>query len=170
VAVTSRISGSDVEDQRFSVSFSDQEDLTRRLGTILHNRLHRVRYLWPYRPDHPTILRDVAFTLPAGSPVLARRIHWLDAQRNYFQQDAEVQARVGSADFFKLELEPNFVAPAQAGFGFDPMSNISYRVILIRPATESMLFRALTVLLVLLFAAAAVAAVLAHRRGAEGAS
>jgi ABC-type phosphate/phosphonate transport system substrate-binding protein len=163
VALTSRIVGSDVEDQRFWISFSDEEDLTRRLGAIIHGRLHRVRYVWPYRPERPTIVRDVAFALPPGSPVRVRRVHWLDAQRNYFQQDAEFEARVASADFFKLELEPNFVAPAQAGFGFDPMSNISYRVVLIRPATESRLFRALTVLLVLLLSSAAVAAALAHR-------
>jgi ABC-type phosphate/phosphonate transport system substrate-binding protein len=167
VALTSRITGSDVDDQRFFISFSAEEDLTRRLGSIIHGRLHRVRYVWPYRPERPTIVRDVAFALPPGSPVRVRRIHWFDAQRNYFQQDAEFEARVRSADFFKLELEPNFVAPAQAGFGFDPMSNISYRVVLIRPATESVVFRALTVVLLLLLAGAALAAVLAHRRHAE---
>jgi hypothetical protein len=123
--------------------------------------------VWPYRPERPTVVRDVAFAMPPGSPVRVRRIHWLDAQRNYFQQDAEFEARVEASDFFKLELGPNFVAPAQAGFGFDPMSNISYRVILIRPATESLLFRGLTVALVLLLAAAAAAAVLAHWRRRE---
>jgi ABC-type phosphate/phosphonate transport system substrate-binding protein len=167
VALTSRIVGSDVEDQRFWISFSDEEDLTRRIGAIIHGRMHRVRYVWPYRPERPTVVRDVAFAMPPGSPVRVRRIHWLDAQRNYFQQDAEFEARVEASDFFKLELGPNFVAPAQAGFGFDPMSNISYRVILIRPATESLLFRGLTVALVLLLAAAAAAAVLAHWRRRE---
>jgi ABC-type phosphate/phosphonate transport system substrate-binding protein len=167
VALTSRVVGSDVDDQRFWISFSDEEDLTRRIGAIIHGRLHRVRYVWPYWPERPTIVRDVAFVLPPGSPVRVRRVLWLDAQRNYFQQDAEFEARVEAADFFKLELGPNFVAPAQAGFGFDPMSNISYRVILIRPATESLLFRALTVVLILLLAAAAAAAVLAHRRRPE---
>jgi ABC-type phosphate/phosphonate transport system substrate-binding protein len=170
IALTSRIIGTDIDDQRFRISYSDTEDLTRRLGSVIHGRLHRVRYVWPYRPERPTIVRDVAFSLPPGSPVRVRRIHWLDAQRNYFQQDAEFEARVESADFFKLELSPNFVAPAQAGFGFDPMSNVSYRVVLLRPATESPLFRALTVVFVLLLAAAAVAAVLAYWRGPEPAS
>jgi ABC-type phosphate/phosphonate transport system substrate-binding protein len=167
LALTSRISGSDIEDQRFRISFSDDEDLTRRIGTLIHSRMHRVRYVWPYRLEQPTVVRDVGFSLPPGSPVRVRRVHWLDAQRNYFQQDAEFIARVDHADFFKLELQPNFIAPADAGFGFDPMSNISYRVILIRPSQEATLFRVLTAAFVLLLVAAAAAAVLAVRRGAS---
>jgi hypothetical protein len=92
-------------------------------------------------------------------------VQWLDTQRNYFQQDAEFVAQVDHADFFKLELAPNFIAPAEAGFGFDPMSNISYRVILVRPAEESTLFRVLTGVFVLLLVAAAAAAIQAVRRG-----
>jgi ABC-type phosphate/phosphonate transport system substrate-binding protein len=169
LALGSRISGSDVEDQRFRISFNDGEDLTRRIGSLIHSRMHRVRYVWPYRLERPTIVRDVGFSLPAGSPVHVRRVQWLDAQRNYFQQDAEFVARIDHADFFKLELEPNFIAPAEAGFGFDPMSNISYRVILIRPSEEATLFRVLTGAFVLLLLAAAVAAILAVRRGATAA-
>jgi ABC-type phosphate/phosphonate transport system substrate-binding protein len=164
IALSSRIIGSDVPDQQFRVSFRDEEDLTRRLSTLIHSRMHRVRYVWPYRPERPTVVRDLGFSLPSGSPVLVRRVQWLDAQRNYFQHDAEFTARVDQADFFKLELAPNFIAPAEAGFGFDPMSNISYRVILIRPAEEALLFRVLTGIFVLLLVAAAVAAVRALRR------
>jgi ABC-type phosphate/phosphonate transport system substrate-binding protein len=164
IALTSRIIGSDIEDQRFRISFRDDEDLTRRIGTLIHSRMHRVRYVWPYRPETPTIVRDLGFSLPNGSPVRVRRVQWLDAQRNYFQQDAEFVAQVGHSDFFKLELAPNFIAPAEAGFGFDPMSNISYRVILVRPAEESILFRVLTALFILLLAAAAAAAVHAARQ------
>lgn len=164
ISLTSRIIGSDVDDQRFHVSFRDEEDLTRRIGTLIHSRLHRVRYVWPYRPEKPTVVRDLSFGLQPGSEVLVRRIQWLDARRNHFQEDAEFVARVESSDFHKLELEPNFIAPAEAGFGFDPMSNISYRVVLIRPASESTLFRLLTAAFVLLFVAAAVATVFAARR------
>jgi ABC-type phosphate/phosphonate transport system substrate-binding protein len=163
IELVSRIVGSDVDDQRFRISFDDEEDLSRRIVNLIHSRIHRVRYIWPYRPERPTIVRDVGFSLPAGSPVSVRRVHWLDAPRNHFQEDAEFAARVAHADFFKLELEPNFVAPDEAGFGFDPMSNIAYRVILIRPATESRFFRALTGALVVLLLAAAVAAALALR-------
>jgi ABC-type phosphate/phosphonate transport system substrate-binding protein len=158
LALASRIIGSDVDDQRFRISYTDDEDLTRRIGALIHARLHRVRYVWPYRPERPTIVRDVGFSLSPGSPVRVRRVHWLDAKRNRFQEDAEFEAYVEQSDFFKLELQPNFVAPAEAGFGFDPMSNISYRVVLIRPAGESLLFRGLTVAFVLLLIAAAAAA------------
>lgn len=164
ISLTSRIVGSDVEDQVFRLSFSDEEDLTHRLNTIIHSRLHRVRYVWPYRPERPTVVRDVGFSLPPGSAVRVRRVHWLHAQRNHFQEDAEFDARVAHADFFKLELEPNFIAPAEAGFGFDPMSNISYRVILIRPTTEPAVFRVLTVAFVLLLVLAAAAAIRAAPR------
>jgi ABC-type phosphate/phosphonate transport system substrate-binding protein len=166
VSLTSRIIGSDTDDQRFWISYRDEEDLARRIANLIHTRMHRIRYVWPYRPERPTVVRDVGFSLPPGSPVRVRRVHWLDAQRNYFQQDAEFDARVSSADFFKLELEPQFVVPAQAGFGFDPMSNISYRVILLRPASESLLFRVLTGLLVLLLVGAAASAVRSVRRTA----
>jgi hypothetical protein len=164
IALNSRIVGSNVDDQRFRISYRDEEDLSRRINALIHDRLHRVRYVWPYRPERPTIVRDMGFSLPEGSPVSVRRIQWLDAQRNHFQQDAEFEARVSHADFFKLELEPNFVGESESGFGFDPMSNTSYRVILIRPAEESGLFRVLTIALVVLLLAAAAAAVPALRR------
>lgn len=167
LSLTSRIVGSDVEDQAFRISYRDAEDLTHRLNTIIHSRLHRVRYVWPYRPERPTVVRDVGFSLQPGSEVRVRRVHWLHAQRNHFQEEAEFAARVAHADFFKLELEPNFIAPAEAGFGFDPMSNISYRVILIRPAAEPAVFRVLTVAFVLLLLLAAAAAARARRRRTE---
>jgi ABC-type phosphate/phosphonate transport system substrate-binding protein len=163
ISLTSRIIGSDVDDQRFQISFHDDEDLTRRIGSLIQTRVHRVRYVWPYRPEKPTIVRDLAFSLPAGSEVRVRRVHWLDANRNHFQEDAEFVAHVEQSDFHKLELQPNFIAPAEAGFGFDPMSNISYRVVLIRPAAESPLFRVLTAVFVLLLVAAAIAALFSMR-------
>jgi ABC-type phosphate/phosphonate transport system substrate-binding protein len=164
ISLNSRVIGSNVDDQRFRISFRDDEDLTRRIGSFIHARIHRVRYVWPYRPERPTVVRDLAFSLPVGSPVLVRRVHWLDATRNHFQEDAEFVAHVDQSDFHKLELQPNFIAPAEAGFGFDPMSNMSYRVVLVRPETEPLLFRLLTAALVLLFVGAAIAAVLAARR------
>ena len=165
IALSSRIVGSDVDDQQFRLSFGDEEDLSRRLAALIHSRLHRVRYIWPYRPERPTIIRDVGFSMPVGNPVSVRRIHWLDAPRNHFQEDAEFNAHIAQSDFFKLELEPNFLAPAEAGFGFDPMSNVAYRVILIRNAGQSLLFRVLTGGLVVALLGAAAFAVPAWRRG-----
>lgn len=49
VKLTSRIIGSDVDDQTFQISFKDTGDLTRRLGALIHSRMHGIRYVWPYR-------------------------------------------------------------------------------------------------------------------------
>jgi DNA-binding SARP family transcriptional activator/ABC-type phosphate/phosphonate transport system substrate-binding protein/membrane-associated phospholipid phosphatase len=171
IALTSRIAGSDVDDQRFQLSYRDEEELTRRIGDLVHSRLHRIRYIWAYRPERPTIIRDIDFELPAGTEVRVRRIHWLDAQRNHFQEDAEFVAHVEHSDFFKFELQqsPGFNADSDDAFGFDPMSNISYRVVLVRNTAEPGFFRVLTVILVLLLAGAAVSAMVAWRRTAAGA-
>ena len=170
IALTSRIVGSDLDDQRFQLSYRDEEELTRRIGDLVHSRLHRIRYIWAYRPERATIIRDIDFELPAGTEVRVRRIHWLDAQRNHFQEDAEFVAHVEHSDFFKFELQqtPAFDADSDDEFGFDPMSNISYRVVLVRNPTEPGFFRILTVILVLLLVGAAVTALVAWRRTAAG--
>jgi hypothetical protein len=164
ITLTSRITGSEIEDQEFQISFRDAEDLTRRVGTIIQSRLHRIRYVWPYRTEHPTVIRDVSFSLPPGADVKVRRINWLDVRRNLFLEDAEFDARVAQADFFKFELEPAFIADAGDAFGFDPMSNVSYRVILVRKAEERAVFRVLTVVLLALLVAAGGAAIIDLRR------
>jgi DNA-binding SARP family transcriptional activator/ABC-type phosphate/phosphonate transport system substrate-binding protein/membrane-associated phospholipid phosphatase len=164
IALTSRIVGSDLDDQRFQLSYRDEEELTRRIGDLVHSRLHRIRYIWAYRPERPTIIRDIDFELPPGTEVRVRRIHWLDAQRNHFQEDAEFVAHVEHSDFFKFELQPAFIADADDGFGFDPMSNISYRVVLVRDSSEPAFFRILTGLLLLLLVGAGITAGVALRR------
>ncbi len=164
ILLTSRIIGSDIDDQGFQISFKDTEDLTRRIGTLIHSRMHRIRYVWPYRTEHPTVIRDVGFSIPLDAAVKVRRISWLDAQRNYFLEDAEFDAQVGHSDFFKFELYPNFIPTDDGTFGFDPMSNISYRVILVRPAMERPIFRVLTVVFVALLIIAAVAALAGLRK------
>jgi ABC-type phosphate/phosphonate transport system substrate-binding protein len=158
IELTSRIVGSEIDDQKFQISFKDTEDLTRRISGLLHSRMHRIRYVWPYRTEQPTIIRDVGFSIPVDAPVKVRRIHWQDAQRNLFLQDAEFEAQVGLSDFFKFELYPNFIPADEGGFGFNPMSNVSYRVILVRPERERPVFRVLTVVFVALLVLSAVAA------------
>ncbi|UCC71450.1 MAG: PhnD/SsuA/transferrin family substrate-binding protein [Gemmatimonadota bacterium] len=158
IELTSRIIGSEIDDQRLQISFKDTEDLTRRIGTLLHSRMHRIRYVWPYRAEHPTVIRDVGFSIPPDASVKVKRISWQDAQRNLFLEDAEFDAQVGHSDFFRFELYPNFIPADDGAFGFDPMSNVSYRVILVRPEAERPLFRVLTVAFVVLLVLAAVAA------------
>ncbi|MGD2155110.1 MAG: PhnD/SsuA/transferrin family substrate-binding protein [Gemmatimonadales bacterium] len=158
IELTSRISGSEIDDQEFQISFKDTEDLTRRIGALLHSRMHRIRYVWPYRTEQPTVIRDVGFNIPLDATVKVRRIDWQDAQRNLFVQDAEFDAHVGLSDFYRFELYPDFIPDDDGGFGFNPMSNISYRVILVRPERERPVFRVLTVVFVALFVLAAIAA------------
>jgi len=158
IELTSRITGSEIDDQEFQISFKDTEDLTRRIGALLHSRMHRIRYVWPYRTEQPTVIRDVGFNIPLDATVKVRRIDWQDAQRNLFVQDAEFDAHVGLSDFYRFELYPNFIPDDDGGFGFNPMSNISYRVILVRPERERPVFRVLTVVFVALLVLAAIAA------------
>jgi len=165
LVLRSHIVGSDIADQEFPLSFRDTEDLTRRIGEVLRTRLHRIRYVWPYRKSPPTVLRDVDFRLPVGSAVRVLTITWLDLRRNYYLQGPEFGAVVAHSDFYKFELTPDFVdANDRGAFGFSPMSNLSYRVVLPRTAHERPMFRVLTVALVLLLLSAGVAGALELRR------
>lgn len=158
IELASRIIGSDIEDQRFQISFKDAEDLTRRIGSLLHSRMHRIRYVWPYRTELPTVIRDVGFSIPPDASVKVRRISWQDTQRNLFLEDAEFDAQIGLSDFYRFELYPNFIPADDGGFGFNPMSNISYRVILVRPERERAVFRVLTIVFIAALVLAAIAA------------
>jgi ABC-type phosphate/phosphonate transport system substrate-binding protein len=165
IVLRSRIVGSDIADQEFPLSFRDAEDLTRRIGEVLRTRLHRIRYVWPYRKSPPTVLRDVDFTLPVGAAVRVRAITWLDLRRNDYLQGQEFGADVVHADFYKFELAPDFIEANDRGaFGFSPMSNLSYRVVLPRTAHERPMFRVLTVVLVILVLGAGVAGAVELRR------
>jgi ABC-type phosphate/phosphonate transport system substrate-binding protein len=164
IVLRSRIVGSDIADQVFPLSFRDAEDLTRRIGEVLRTRLHRIRYVWPYRKSPPTVLRDVDFTLPVGDTVRVRAITWLDLRRNAYLQGQEFGATVAHSDFYKFELAPDFVDATERAFAFSPMSNLSYRVVLPRTAHERPMFRVLTVVLVVLLLGAGLAGALELRR------
>ena len=43
------IAGSEVPPQRFQISFTELSDLTKRIGGLIHSRMHRIRYVWPVR-------------------------------------------------------------------------------------------------------------------------
>ncbi len=165
IVLRSRIVGADQFDQSFQLSFKEPAELTTRVAELLRARMHRVRYLWPYRTSPPTILRDVDFELAAGTPVVARMIRWLDPHRHSYTQDALFPAEIARADHSKVELTPAFVSSPDAdGFVFNPLSNISYRVILPRRVDEPLLFRVLTVVLTIVLLLAALAAVRELRR------
>lgn len=154
--LTSIVNGIDqkkVKPQVFRISFADaQEELTRRLVTVIHTRLNRIRYLWPFENRVPTVLRDVGFFLPPGSRVPVRKIIWTDPERNEFRLDDEYEGEVVLADFHKFQLDAKpFPKLLNQDLDIDPMSNAAFRVILVRPTAEKPLFRFLTFALVGLF-------------------
>lgn len=159
VVLRSAIPGADLEDQTFRLSFNDVEDLTKRLVTTVASRLHRIRYVWPYSPRGPLLIRDLAFALPAGAPVKVQRVTWVDPERNKFRAGPLFTARIRHSTFYQYELDhEDFSRAGERPSGFDAMSNTAYRVILIRPDEGRPLFRAMTVLFVVVLAGAAAAA------------
>jgi ABC-type phosphate/phosphonate transport system substrate-binding protein len=120
----------DVAPQEFTISFSSPEDLTARISALIHNRMNRIRYIWPYRDD-ATILRDVAFGLPRASSLKISRITWVDPSRNDFNEGGTLDAQVVDSDFYKFTLKP------ATTLQFDPLSNAAYRTVLVRPPLAS---------------------------------
>ncbi|MEP6767764.1 MAG: PhnD/SsuA/transferrin family substrate-binding protein [Acidobacteriota bacterium] len=166
VDLTSDFRHSGIPAQKFSISFTSPEDLTVRIGALIHGRIHRIRYVWPYEDRIPTVIRDVDFAIPSTSRVKAQKISWIDPGRNEFTEGAIFDVEVRSADFYKFQLKGTSFARTPNGvtLDFEPMSNIAYRVILVRPSLESLWLKMLTGAFVVLLALAAVAAVFALRR------
>ena len=147
--------------QRFPISYVSVEgDLTTRIIELIHTRMHRVRYIWPYQDQAPTILGDVDFTLEPGSQVRVERITWLDPQRNDFTRSNLLQSTVENSDFYKLRLRrDDFQAVAGGKFDFNnPLGNVAYRALLVRPSYESTATKVVTAALVVLLLGAAVGA------------
>ncbi len=167
VVLTSAIPGSEVADQTFRLSFADGEDLARRLVDVVRTRLHRIRYAWPHGGDPLIVLRDLADPVADGDRVRVQRIRWIDPERNHFRAGPLFDAAVRNADLYRYELEPE--DPLAAGeTATDALSNVSYRVLLLRAARERPIFRVLTVAWVLLLAVAGAAAVAGLLRPAAG--
>jgi ABC-type phosphate/phosphonate transport system substrate-binding protein len=159
VVLRSSIPSYALDDQSFQISFRDLDNLTARIVSIIQSRLHRIRYVWSYSGSTPIVLRDSAFALPASAPVRVRRITWVDPDRNQFRAGEEFGSRITRTTFHRYDLlEEDFRHPA-SGERPGPLSNASYRVILVRPPDRSTLFRALTGSLVALFFLAAAAAI-----------
>ena len=153
--------------QVYRFSFRDESDLTNRITTTIHSRLHRIRYIWPYLPDKPTVVRDVDFALKPGTQVTGQRIAWYDPARNQFELvGLPLNFELVEADYHRFEF-------STAGFenmNLDPLSNLAYRVVLQRPVQESALMRGLTYVFVLLLLCAGAGAAwdLRHRMKMSG--
>ena len=157
-----------LEPQVYRFSFQDESDLTNRITTTIHSRLHRVRYIWPYLPDKPTVVRDVDFALSPGTQVSGQRIAWYDPPKNQFELiGLPLNFEVVEADYHRFE----FTTAGLADMSLDPLSNLAYRVVLERPRQESALMRFLTYFFVLLLLCAGAGAAwdLLHGSRATGA-
>ena len=152
--------------QTFYISFhaGSLENLAVRLNRYIHSRIHRVRYLWPYEKKNPLVIRDVLFSLPAESPVKVQSVRWRDPQRNDYLAGASHQASIKGSDPYKFSFgEGVYYLINDPKTPFDPMSNVAYRVILVRPEEPGDMFRVFNVLLYGLLAASALGSVVALR-------
>lgn len=139
--LASKIPGFGV-DQEFRISFqpagenAEENDLTQRIGNLVDSRLHRVRYVWPYDEQHPAVIRDVPFSLAAGTEVKVQRIIWNDPLHNDYSIDDRRDVEIRSADFYKFRLAKEDVAATS----LEPMSKVAYRVLLVRPDEPETMF------------------------------
>ncbi len=160
VVLTSEIGGLERLKQDFQISFKDDKDLTERVGDLIRSRMHRIRYVWPYsESDAPTILRDVDFSVPKDGTIQVQKIRWSNRETNHFVIEKEFPARLVEEDARRFVLSSE-----RFDESINAMGSISYRAVLPRPSEERPLFTILTVVLVLLFLGATVAAALEFRR------
>jgi ABC-type phosphate/phosphonate transport system substrate-binding protein len=156
--------GSGLEPQTFQISFTNAEDLTGRIVSLMRTQMHRIRYVWPYQELKPTVIRDVDFTYPRGAQLKVLKITWTDPDKNDFREEqAEFfDAAVEQSDAYKFQLAESSFGKRQDGrtYDFDPMSNTVYRVFLVRPSHEPLMFQVLTGMFLALLAGAAIWAVL----------
>lgn len=137
--------------QQFDVSFQAPADLTRRLVSIVHSRLHRIRPVWPYNDGSPTVLRDVDFDIARRVPF--QELQWYEPQRNDYRLEGESRvANVEKDETFEIQLA-TAEFPRRAdnrSLDFEPMGRQGFRVLLMRVTPERTLFRALTIAFVAL--------------------
>jgi ABC-type phosphate/phosphonate transport system substrate-binding protein len=163
--LTSSVPGTGIDDQVFPISFRDSQDLTRRIVGLAQERLHRVRYVWPYSGGQPIVIRDTTLAMPVGRRAPVQRITWLDPARNSFRAGPIFEVTVRESSLFVHELEAeDFRRSGGIAADLDPLSNVSYRVYQLRVVPSNAWFRVATGALVVFLALAAIAAVLALRR------
>jgi hypothetical protein len=144
--------------QQFDVSFEKPADLTRRLVSLVHSRLHRIRSVWLYNDAVPTVLRDVDFDIAQRVPF--QEIQWYEPQRNDYRLEKSRVARVEKDGAFEIQLAAAGEFPRRpdnTSLNFEPMRRQAFRVLLMRVTPERTLFQALTVAFVALLTLGAAA-------------
>ena len=165
ISLKNDVQNSHLPAQEFTISFTSMEDLTVRIGALIHSRLHRIRYIWPYEERTPTVIRDVDFAVLPGTRLEVQKIRWVDPAKNQLEGGDIFEAGVKTSDYHKFELEGAFARLAdQTAFDFQPMSNTAYRVVLVRPSRERLWLKALTVGFVVLLMLAAIATIVVLSR------
>jgi len=146
--------------QQFDVSYQAPSDLTRRLVSLIHARLHRIRPVWLYNDSAPTVLRDVEFDIAKRVPF--QEIQWYEPQRNEYRLKGESRvANVEKEETFEIQLAAAEFPrrPDNRSLDFEPMGRQAFRVLLMRVTPERTLFRALTIAFVVLLVLGAAALV-----------
>ena len=150
--------------QEFPVSFkkNDMISLTTRIGHIISDKMHRIRYIWPFDDENPRVLRDIDFTIPANTIIKAQKITWVDYNKNEYIIDSPFDVSVVKSDFNSFQLGKEGFPKKDSGnkHDFDPMSNINYRVFLMRGDDDRLILQLFTVSLITLFTLAAIFAFL----------
>ncbi len=161
LVITSEFVESELPPQKFHISFKkdDMESLVARIGSEITNRMHRIRYVWPFDNAEVRVLRDVEFTIPEGTQMKSMKISWSDPVSNAYTSDTPFDVTVTESGFHSFQLMgTGFPDNSEGHFNFDPMSNSSYRVFLVRPEPGGKLLVAGTYTMIGLFALAALLA------------
>jgi ABC-type phosphate/phosphonate transport system substrate-binding protein len=171
LVITSEYPDFKLPPQQFHISYQrgNRESLVARIEEQISNAMHRVRDVWAYDDEIPTVLRDVRFGLPVGSEARAVKITWNDLTNNDRVVGAPFGVVVAASDFHSFKFKGDGFPKRSDGIhlDIDPLSNTVHRVILVRPSADTRLFRIGTYLLMGLLALGAVLALRALGRGGE---
>jgi ABC-type phosphate/phosphonate transport system substrate-binding protein len=154
LTITSEYPDFGLPPQEFRISYKkgNQESLVARIEEQISNQMHRVRDIWSYDDETPTVLRDVRFGLPVGSRVRVVKIVWNDLTNNDRVVGTPFDAVVTASDFNSFKFKGDGFPRRGDGihYDFDPLSNTVHRVVLVRPVPDTWLFRIGAILLVAL--------------------
>jgi hypothetical protein len=129
-------------DQEIRITFTDEEDLTKRIGRFLHSDMHRIRYVWPYKNTAATVIRDLDFPIRDEQKVQVQVIAWKNPRQNDLTilrvGEGTIKAPAAGADALDFDVDSSVfsVNGPTARYELDPMSTLAYRIVLIRPLDQ----------------------------------
>ena len=144
--------------QEFSVSYriGDMENLASRVSWVIDNKMHRIRYIWPFDDETARVLRDVDFQIPVGQQLKVQKITWSDFNTNEYTVDTPFNVEVKQSDFHSFQLKgKGFPQKEDGKYGFEPLGNVAYRVFLERTSNAGDTYKITTKILIGLLGLAA---------------